>query len=125
MKAMLSIKPKYVDRILSGEKTYEYRRRVFRNDDVDTIAIYSTCPQSAVVAEASIDFILKSTPEDVWAQTSIGSGIDHESFMRYFHGVNIAYAIKLNDVIRLEVPTPLSEYAPSVKRPPQSFVYLD
>lgn len=30
MKAMLSIKPEYVERILSGEKTYEFRRTIFR-----------------------------------------------------------------------------------------------
>lgn len=42
MKAMLSIKPEYVDRILKGEKTYEFRRRIFRRHDVDTIVIYSS-----------------------------------------------------------------------------------
>jgi predicted transcriptional regulator len=125
MRAMLSIKPEYVARILSGEKTYEYRRRVFRKADVDKIVIYSTSPQSAVVAEADIDRVLEAPPEDLWRRTGTSGGIGKEKFMAYFHDVDTAYAIKLKDVIRLKTPQVLSEYAPSVKRPPQSFVYLD
>ena len=40
MKALLSIKSEFVKRILSGEKKYEYRRRVFARDDVEAIVIY-------------------------------------------------------------------------------------
>ena len=39
MKAILSIRPEYVDRILSGEKKYEFRKRIFKREDVDTIVI--------------------------------------------------------------------------------------
>ena len=124
MKAMLSIKPEYVDRILKGEKTYEFRRRIFRRHDVDTIVIYATSPKSAVVAEATIGGILEETAEGIWEQTHDHGGIDEDGFMDYFKGSDIAYAIELSQVTRFPEPIPLSDYAPEVKAPPQSFVYI-
>ena len=41
-KILISIKPEYVKRILSGEKMYEYRKRV--PADVKTVVIYATAP---------------------------------------------------------------------------------
>lgn len=125
MKAVLSIKPEYVERILSGEKTYEYRRKAFREKDVDAIVIYCTRPRCAVVGEATVEGILTSSPEDLWAKTSKSGGIDRESFMKYFDGADTAYAIKLGKVSAFDAPRPLSDYAPKVKRAPQSFVYVD
>jgi predicted transcriptional regulator len=125
MKAMLSIRPEYVDRILAGEKTYEYRRRLFKKPDVDAILIYCTSPQSAVVGEAAIESILESTPQELWDSTNKYAGIDYESFMDYFKGVTTAYAIKLGEVLKFDTPKPIEDYAPAVKRAPQSFVYVD
>lgn len=78
MKVMLSIKPEYVERILSGEKRYEFRRRVFKRTDVDTIVIYETAPVSKVVAEAHIDEIIAGTAWDVWDRTGQQGGISRE-----------------------------------------------
>lgn len=125
MKVMLAIHPEYVARILSGEKTYEYRRRTFKNPDIDTILIYCTSPLSAVVGEATVECVLKSTPEDLWKRTREHGGIDQQSFMNYFKGSDTAYAIKLGKVSTYDVPRPIEDYAPAVKRAPQSFVYVD
>lgn len=125
MKAMLSIKPEYVDRILSGEKTYEFRRRIFKRRDVDTIVIYATSPRCAVVAEAGIARIIAEKPEDLWTRTHKHGGISKDRFMAYFRGRDVAYAIEIGQVTRYKEPQALSEYAPEVKAPPQSYVYLE
>lgn len=124
MKALLSIKPQYVERILNGEKKYEYRRRLFGRDDVDHIAIYSTSPSSAVVAEAEVADIIESAPADLWESTYKQGGISKDQFMAYFSGASKAFAIKLGDVDVFEEPMSLCEYAPNLKRPPQSFAYV-
>ena len=54
VKALLSVKPEYAEKILSGEKIYEFRRRIFKRKDVDILVIYATRPQCRVVAEARI-----------------------------------------------------------------------
>lgn len=74
MKAMLSIKPEYVRRILAGEKTYEFRKRIFSRRDVDTIIIYTTRPVCQVLAEARITGILQDTPQGLWNRTHRGGG---------------------------------------------------
>lgn len=123
MKAMLSIKPEYVEKILSGEKRYEFRRRVFKRMDVDTIVIYSTSPQQRIVAEVGVVDILESDPIDIWKKTHDKAGISYKAFMAYFDGVNVAYAIELGLVKRYPRPRLLSSYA-EVSAPPQSFVYV-
>ena len=125
MKVMLSIKPEYVERILSGEKTYEFRRRIFKRADVDTLIIYATSPQCRVVAEAKIAGIMQSTPEDIWRRTSKHGGISRDRFMDYFANRDTAYAIELRQVRRFNRPRSLSDYAPKVRSAPQSFVYID
>ena len=52
VKALLSVKPEYAEKILSGEKIYEFRRRIFKRKDVDILVIYATRPQCRVVADA-------------------------------------------------------------------------
>lgn len=124
MKALVSIRPEYVERILSGEKTYEYRRRIFKHPGVDTLAIYATMPVGKVVAEAAITTILEATPEDIWEHTGRHAGISEDRFKAYFHGCNIAYAIGIGDVHAFQRPLTLAEYSPGISRAPQSFVYI-
>lgn len=124
MKAILSIKPEYVERILSGEKTYEFRRRIFKRPEVDTLVIYATMPVGKVVAEAGITGVLESSPEDIWEKTSRHAGISEDRFKAYFHGRNVAYAIGIGDVHAFRRPLTLAEYSPDISRAPQSFVYI-
>ena len=98
MKVMFSIKPQYVERILSGDKIYGFRRRIFKRTDVDTLVIYSTLLQGAVVAEASIEGILESTSLYIWNRTHRQGGIGKDEFMEYFKGSPSAFAIRLGTI---------------------------
>jgi len=44
MNALTSIKPKYVEKIISREKTYELRKKIFKRE-VNNVFIYSTWPE--------------------------------------------------------------------------------
>ncbi len=46
VKALLSVKPEYAEKILSGEKIYEFRRRIFKRKDVDILR--HLCDQTAM-----------------------------------------------------------------------------
>lgn len=121
MKAMLSIKPEYVRRILAGEKTYEFRRRIFTRQDVDTIIIYTTSPVCRILAEAHITRILQDTSQGLWDRTHRHGGISRDKFMRYFQDRDTAYAIQLGELARFATPRTLADY--HVKTAPQSFIY--
>jgi predicted transcriptional regulator len=50
MKAILSIKPKFVEEIISGRKRFEFRRRIFKKK-ISTILVYSSSPIQKFVGE--------------------------------------------------------------------------
>ncbi|MDD3106911.1 MAG: ASCH domain-containing protein [Bacilli bacterium] len=118
---LISIKKEFVDKIISGEKKYEFRTRVAQSD-VNKLIIYCTLPTKKVVAEAEIIGVIEMPKEDMWNQTRKFAGISKEDFMKYFNKNIIAYAYELGKVTVYEQVKELNEYG--VKHAPQSFVYV-
>ena len=122
MKALLlSIKPEYVEKILQGEKKFEYRKRL-ANEDVSYIYVYSTAPSMKVVASVHIEGHLSDSPTALWEKTKAAAGISRAKFRDYFRGCKTAYAYKLGKVEVFESPKNLSDFGVAVA--PQSFVYI-
>lgn len=124
MKILLSIKPQFVEKIMSGDKKYEFRKTEFKRKDVNTIIVYSSGPVKKVVGEMKFKKVLCDTPNNIWKLTHIYSGLSLDSFMTYFEGRQKAYAIVIEKFIPLKEALPLDECFPGVKAP-QSFIYLD
>ncbi|MEY8367684.1 hypothetical protein AALA24_02840 [Anaerovoracaceae bacterium 42-11] len=123
MKAiLLSINPQYVERILSGEKKYEYRKKLARKD-IDTIYIYSTFPLMKVVASVQVMGNLSASPTALWERTKKNAGITRAKYREYFHGCKRAYAYELGEVNIFDPPLTLSEFGLDIA--PQSFRYID
>ena len=124
MKAiMISINPQYVEKILSGEKTYEYRKSMFHDRSVETLLIYETKPVCKVVAVCYIDNVLVMPKHDLWELTKLQSGITEDFFNKYYGDKEVAKAIKISNVVRYDSPKELSDYG--LKNAPQGFVYVD
>lgn len=121
MKIIVSINPEYVEKILSGEKKFEYRTRVAKQQ-VDTLIIYATKPMMKVVAEVEILGIIATTPEELWNQTKNQSGITKSFFDEYIKDKQVAYAYKLGKVKVYECPKSLLDFG--LKMAPQSFAYV-
>ena len=122
MKALLlSIKPEYVEKILPGEKKFEYRKRLAK-EDVSYIYVYSTAPSMKVVASVHIEGHLSDSPTALWEKTKAAAGISRAKFRDYFRGCKTAYAYKLGKVEVFESPKNLSDFGVAVA--PQSFVYI-
>lgn len=117
----MSINPEYVERILSGSKRYEFRKRL-ANRTVDKILIYSTAPIMKVVGEVQIIKTVSASPTALWECTKKFAGISREKYREYFKGCKVAHAYQLGPVIRYDPPKELSEFNISI--PPQSFIYL-
>lgn len=118
---LMSIKPEFVQRILSGKKKYEFRKKVCRRQ-VEKIYIYSTVPVQMVVGEAEVEFVLVEPPEDLWEKTKEDAGIDKAFFDRYYENKEEAVAYKLVNVLKYNKPRTLGELG--VKTAPQSFLYI-
>lgn len=124
MKVLLSIKPEFVNKIFSGEKKYEYRRNIFKNQSVDTIIVYCTKPVGMIVGEIKIDEVLNLELNSLWEKTKDSSGLKYEFFKSYFHDKETGYAIKFKEVTEYSEPLYLTDYKKNLKAP-QSFCYVE
>lgn len=48
MNLIISIKPQFVERILTGEKKYKFKHRIYKHE-VDTIYIYQNLPDAKLL----------------------------------------------------------------------------
>ena len=115
MKVLMSIKTEYTNKILDKIKLYELRKKPL-NEKVDTIIIYSSGKDKKVVGK------FKDTPDNIWKLGEDVLGIDKKSFYEYFKYSEFAYAIKIKDVIKYDIPKDLKDFG--IKKAPQSFCYI-
>jgi predicted transcriptional regulator len=119
----LSIKPEFASAILSGTKRFEYRRTIFRREDIDTVVLYASSPTQRVVGEFTIKRVISAPPMELWASTHAWSGISRAYFNDYFRGCQVAHAIEVGKVKEYKLPKLLTASL-SVSRAPQSFCYV-
>lgn len=119
---ILSIHPNHIDKILSGEKRYEYRKRI--PQDINHLIVYATAPTKKVVAIIEVDMVMKDTPQNIWNLTQNESGVSYEFFMNYFNDLSIGYAIKFRKIYKLPNPIEIT-FIDGVKGAPQSYQYVD
>ena len=120
-KILLSIKPEYVNKILSGEKKYEFRKRL-SSSEIDAIVIHSTDPIQRVVGEVEVVDTLKMNPSILWEITKNSAGISFNKYSDYFINCDNACAYQLGRVIVYRPSMTLDEFG--IKHAPQSFVYI-
>lgn len=124
MRVLLSIKPKYVDKILSGEKAFEFRKQSFKREGIKTVVMYATMPIGKIIGEFAIISILEDTPINIWEKTKEQSGIDKKYFDEYYNARKHAVAIQIGEIIKYDEPLDLHELGENIV-PPQSYRYLD
>jgi predicted transcriptional regulator len=123
MRVLLSIKPKYANKIFSGEKKFEFRKRAFRNIEVHTVVVYSTMPVGRIIGEFTIKKIHQDSPKSIWNKTKLFSGIDKKFFNEYYDGKELAVAIEVDKISLYKEPIDPKEKYENFTAP-QSFMYL-
>lgn len=111
---IISIKPKYIEKIFSGEKRWEYRKSF--PDGVEAMLIYATAPIKKIVGIAFVEKVMRAYGANIWMRTKGYGGISMEEFMKYANN-NTICAVKMNSVWRLSEPIDLKF------RPPQSYMF--
>lgn len=126
MDALLSIKPEFGEKILEGEKEYEFRKTVFKDPSkVDNIIMYASSPVQRIIGFFSISKVIEGRPEDLWNRFKDQSGIDDRGrFLDYFAGRKTGYAIEIENVVPLSQPVDPSSYIDDFQ-PPMSFNYVN
>ena len=122
MKVLLSIKPEFALKIFNGSKKYEYRRAIFKNQEVSIVIVYASDPMRRVIGEFEIEDILYDEPQLLWLKTKNYAGISKKRFFGYFANKSKGYAIKVKTTTMYDDPLPLNSF--QVSSPPQSFMYI-
>lgn len=122
--ALISIRPCFVEKILSGEKRLEFRRR-WAAEQVDTLVIYSSAPVQKIVAAVNVVGVTEGSPTALWELAKEkGGGVTRQLIYEYFSGKKTGFAIELADVLEFENPVDPKKVFKNFLAP-QSFRYID
>jgi predicted transcriptional regulator len=100
--AIISIHPKFANAILAGTKTVELRRRIPPVMIGTRLWIYATQPVGAVIGTATIEAIVRGTPEVIWNLCADRAYVSRPEFDRYFSGTSQAIGISLRGAQKIE-----------------------
>jgi predicted transcriptional regulator len=122
---LFSIRPAHAEKILTGDKTVELRRRFANTITPGTLAlIYSTSPTSALTGSAKIKAVQCMDLPTLWKTHRDGACLGKRDFNAYFAGLERGYAIILDSARPLDRPVGLTELRERFGfEPPQSYQY--
>ena len=124
MNVILSIRPTFCQSIFEGKKVYEYRKRVFKRTDIDKVYIYASKPICKIVGYFTIAAMIEDSPNNMWKTTYKGSGVTKEYFEAYYSGCDIAHAIVIGEMVKLDNPINPKEVIKNFTAP-QNYRYVD
>ena len=124
---VLSVKPEFAEKLLSGEKTIELRRvRPRRTEPGDVVLLYATAPVALFVGFCRIVDVLLDSPTGLWPRVESCAGVSRTEYFRYFRAATRAIGIVIERPVPLVDDFSLDDsrrYVPGFM-PPQSFCYL-
>jgi predicted transcriptional regulator len=106
---LISLEPRYAEKILDGSKRVELRRRKMHVSPGATIWMYAKLPVGSVVGNAKIEQAASGSPNALWKSFGGMSGVSRAEFFSYFDGVKQGVALVLTDVVRLKKELPLQD----------------
>jgi len=121
---LLSIRPEFAERIFSGKKKFELRKRLPRRD-FDRVFLYET-GGGGIVGCFDVASVRSKPVQDLWSEVG-EQATSRERFYAYFKNINDGNAIEIVDPVRFIRPL----YPPDLKELepqfiiPQGFVYLN
>ena len=96
--AIISIKPRHVENILSGIKTVELRTRSINLPVGSRLWVYTTLPVGKIKFYVEIDFIDVLSPRAIWKKYGKNICIQKNEFDDYTKDRNLVSAIGLKNV---------------------------
>lgn len=121
MNVILSIKPEFAAKILSGDKKFEFRKTAIKQE-FNKMYLYVSSPICKIVGEVYIDEIILDNIDDLWAKTYKFAGIRRSFFDSYFANKKKGYAYSISRFIKYREPID-PKVIEAKFHAPQSFCY--
>jgi predicted transcriptional regulator len=106
---LLSVRSPHVERLLSGVKTVEFRRRPWKVPDGTTVLLYESRDRRAIVGSLTVKSTAVGSRSAIWSSHGGRSGLSRREYREYFAGAAVAVAIIVGRVRQLDQPLTLEE----------------
>ena len=100
---ILSLKPRFAEAILSGDKTVELRRVEPKITVPIRALVYATTPLRAMLGTCVVTAVVSDHLATLWEIYGSRTGLQHIEFLRYFTGVEVGAALTLHAAKRFDV----------------------
>jgi len=123
---LLSVHPKFADRIFEGDKTAEVRRVRPSVSPGDLLCFYVSSPEKALRGCALVDRVDAGGLGWLWRKVNGSTGLTSREYGDYCRGARAAYAIHFSCVQEFPAPVTLADLRSlwSGFHPPQIYRYL-
>jgi predicted transcriptional regulator len=123
---LISLASRHAEKIFSGEKRVELRRRAIRVKPGATVWIYVKLPVGSIVGKAKVEAVHESSPQSLWRRFGVVSGLSKAEFFDYFSGVTQGFALVLEGARLLTRSVSLAALRKVAQgfQPPQFFTRL-
>lgn len=115
---VITIRSEFAEKIYSGEKQFELRKRMPHIGVGTRCWIYEPMPVGMVTGYFNFGGCQRKNKYNLWILLRKRLCIDLERYLRYYDGQQEAYAWKVIDATRIE-PRPLFHFG--IKHAPQSY----
>lgn len=116
----ITIKPPYVEKIVSGVKAYEIRTRLPTDFSVgDEVFVVQGASRGKVVLAFKVESIVEGNPVWLWENFKRDLGVSMREFYFYTYRHEVVYLIKMTSIVRLQPPWTLKGL--QLSRVPQWF----
>lgn len=124
---VLSLKPRFAEAILAGNKTVELRRTMPQIVVPTQALLYATSPVRALLGTCVVTDVVSADLDILWRNFGSRADLNYREFKQYFDGVDSGAALTLADPRTFTRRIPLEDLRAKRKgfRPPQSFAYMD
>lgn len=125
---LMSVKPKYIEKIKSGVKVVEIRKKFNHRWRGCRVTLYTSSPLQVICGHATIDSVVKGNPNDIWNMYELDIGGTKKEYDEYVDAATQIYAIKLkdyksyHDILELNY---LSHLIDRNLQPPQSYLSIE
>lgn len=123
---LLSVFPRFANKILAGIKTVELRKVPPKLSKGDLILLYVTSPEKSLQAVLRVTCIKSGSPDELWEETKERVALSYTEFKDYFNGTAVGCAISFDNIERLVTPLSLATLRTLLPgfQPPQIHRYL-
>lgn len=124
---VLSLKPRFAEAILAGDKTVELRRTEPKIVVPTRALLYAASPVRALLGTCIITSVQPLDLPTLWREHGPAAGLLYNEFQGYFEGVEVGTALTLTQPRAFSQQIDLQDLRakPQGFRPPQSFAYVD